>query len=327
MHVSIIVPKGDKVVSSILGAFKVFNAVNGYLAQTKPEDKPLFEIDLVGFSESESAYNDLFTIRTTKLISDIKKTDLIIVSTINGDIPKSLELNQPFVDWMIKMREKNNCEIASLCMGAFLFAQTGLLSGRPAATHWMGADAFRMMFPDVKLMTEKVITDDEGLYTSGGAYSFLNLLLYLVEKHAGKEAAIWASKLFEIEFIRDNQSQFIIFNGQKDHQDEVIKNSQEYIEKHFNEKISVEELAERAALSRRNFVRRFKKATSNTPLEYIQRVKIEAAKKSLETSVFNINEVMYAVGYSDTKAFRNTFRKITGLTPSDYKVRYNRYSA
>ena len=178
MHVSIIVPKGDKVVSSILGAFKVFNAVNGYLAQTKPEDKPLFEIDLVGFSESESAYNDLFTIRTTKLISDIKKTDLIIVSTINGDIPKSLELNQPFVDWMIKMREKNNCEIASLCMGAFLFAQTGLLSGRPAATHWMGADAFRMMFPDVKLMTEKVITDDEGLYTSGGAYSFLNLLLY-----------------------------------------------------------------------------------------------------------------------------------------------------
>jgi transcriptional regulator GlxA family with amidase domain len=327
MHVSIIVPKGDKVVSSIVGAFKVFNAVNGYLAQANPEATPLFEIDLVGISEEETAYNDLFVIRTTKNIADIKNTDLIIVTTINGDIPKSLEENHAFVDWMVKMRENNNCEIASLCMGAFLFAQTGLLSGRPAATHWLGADAFRLMFPDVKLMPEKVITEDDGLYTSGGAYSFLNLLLYLVEKYAGKEVAIWASKLFEIDFIRDSQSQFIMFSGQKVHQDDAIKIAQQYIESHLNEKITVEELAGNAALSRRNFVRRFKKATSNTPLEYIQRVKIEAAKKSLETSVHNINEVMYAVGYSDTKAFRNTFRKITGLTPSEYKVRYNRFTA
>lgn len=327
MHISIIVPKGDKIVSSITGAFKVFNSVNGYMAQINPGSKPYFEIDLVGISKSEGAYKDLFTINTTKLIKDVKKTDLIIVSTINGDILTSLEENKEFVDWIIKMRSKNNCEIASLCMGAFLLAQTGLLDGRPAATHWMGADAFRMMYPQVKLMTEKVITDDDGLYTSGGAYSFLNLLLYLVEKHAGKEAAIWVSKLLEIDFIRDNQNQFIIFNGQKDHQDEPIKKCQHYIEQNFEKKITVEELAEMSALSRRNFVRRFKKATSNTPIEYIQRVKIEAAKKSLESSVHNINEVMYAVGYSDTKAFRSMFRKITGLTPSDYKVKYNRYSA
>lgn len=327
MHVSIIVPQGDKVVSSILGAFKVFNAVNGYLMQTKGTPQPLFEIDLVGMHAEETAHGGLFSIKTTRRIEDVKKTDMIIVTTITGDIEQSLQLNAPFVDWIQDMHEQHDCEVASLCMGAFLLAQTGLLDGRPAATHWMGADAFRMMFPKVNLMTEKVITDDDGIYTSGGAYSFLNLILYLVEKHAGKEAAIWASKLFEVDFVRDNQSQFIIFSGQKDHQDAVIKKTQEFIEQNFDRKISVEELAKMAALSRRNFVRRFKKATSNTPLEYIQRVKIEAAKKRFENSVDNINEVMYEVGYSDTKAFRNIFRKFTGLTPSDYKGRYNRFSA
>src|SRR5690349_11278223 len=115
-----------------------------------------------------------------------------------------------------------------------------------------------------------------------------------------------------------------MFKGQNTHNDEPVKKAQEYIENNVSDKISVEELAEKYALGRRHFERRFKKATNNTPVEYIQRVKIEAAKKRLETGVKNVNEVMFDVGYSDTKAFRNVFKKITGLSPVDYKNKYTR---
>jgi transcriptional regulator GlxA family with amidase domain len=180
------------------------------------------------------------------------------------------------------------------------------------------------MFPDVNLVSEKIITDEQGIYSSGGANSFLNLILYLIEKYAGREMAVLSSKVFEIEIERETQSPFIIFGGQKDHDDESILRAQAFIENNFQEKISVEQLASMLAISRRNLERRFKKATSNTAAEYMQRVKIEAAKQSLESSRENVNEVMYKVGYNDTKAFRNTFKRITGLSPMEYRNKYNR---
>jgi transcriptional regulator GlxA family with amidase domain len=180
------------------------------------------------------------------------------------------------------------------------------------------------MFPDVDLVSDKIITDENGVYSSGGAYSFLNLILYLIEKHAGREMAIFCSKVFEIDIDRGSQSPFIMFTGQKEHEDEAIIQAQQFIESNFQEKITVDQLAGKLALGRRNLERRFKKATSNTVVEYIQRVKIEAAKMKLESSRLNVNEVMYDVGYTDNKAFRITFKKITGLSPVQYKNRYNR---
>src|SRR5690554_1268508 len=186
---------------------------------------------------------------------------------------------------------------------------------------------FRHMFPDVKLLPYKIITDEDGIYTSGGAYSSLNLILYLVEKFAGREMAILTAKVFEIEIDRASQSPFMIFNGQKEHEDEPIKRAQEFIENNYQDRITVDQLADKFAMGRRNLERRFKKSTSNTVIEYIQRVKIEAAKRSLETSRENVNEVMYSVGYSDTKAFRTTFKKITGISPLEYRNRYNKEAA
>jgi transcriptional regulator GlxA family with amidase domain len=180
------------------------------------------------------------------------------------------------------------------------------------------------MFPDADVVDDKIMTEDTGIYTSGGAYSYLNLLIYLIEKYAGREIAILISKAFMIDIDRISQSPFIIFQGQKAHEDEPIRKAQEFIEKNFQDKITVEQLASMHALSRRNLERRFKKATCNTVTEYIQRVKIEAAKKNFETSRKNINEVMYDVGYLDTKAFRTTFKKITGLSPIEYRKKYNR---
>jgi len=318
-RISILVTKGA-ILGNIEGPRQVFTEVNQFLASMgKP---PMFEIQLAGLKK-ESLLNDgLYTI-TTEPIKNIKKTDLVIIPAMYGNLQKAVEDNKEFIPWIID-QHKSGAEVASLCLGAFLLASTGLLRGRKCATHWLAANQFRKAFPDVNLVEDKIITDENGIYSSGGAYSSLNLILYLVEKYVDRETAIFCSKAFQIDIQRDSQSPFMIFIGQKGHEDEPIKKAQEFIETNYQEKISVDQLATMFALSRRNLERRFKKATSNTVVEYVQRVKIEAAKISLESSRENVNEVMYKVGYNDTKAFRTTFKKITGLSPVQYRNKYNR---
>jgi transcriptional regulator GlxA family with amidase domain len=241
----------------------------------------------------------------------------------NHHYEESFEQNKQMTDWIAK-QYKEGAEVATMCTGTFLLASSGLLDGKSCSTHWAAADTFRSMFPKVNLQTDKLITDENGIYTNGGAFSFLNLLLYLVEKYYDRQTAIYCSKIFQIEMDRNSQSPFTIFTGQKQHGDEMIQQAQAFIESHLHEKFSIEQLADKFAVGRRNFDRRFIKATGNTPIEYSQRVKIESAKKALETSRKTINEIMYDVGYSDIKAFREVFRKVTGMSPVDYKRKYNK---
>jgi transcriptional regulator GlxA family with amidase domain len=322
-HISILVPK-SAILASLEGTRQLFTQVNAFFKMRGAE--PLFKVQLVGLSHETPLSGGLFTVNTDLTINNVKKTDLIVIPAIDGEMDHALEINQDFVPWIIN-QYKGGAEVASLCLGAFLLASTGLLNGRKCATHWMAANDFRTRFPEVELVTEKIITDEQGLYSSGGAFSYMNLILYLIEKYAGREMAILCAKVFAIEIERQNQSAFIMFQGQKEHDDEPIRKAQEFIENNFQDRITVDQLATMFAIGRRNLERRFKKATANTVVEYIQRVKIEAAKKSFETNRKNINEVMYEVGYSDTKAFRTIFKKITGLSPIDYKNKYNKESA
>ena len=284
---------------------------------------PIFKIQLVGLSKEIVQRNGLYTVQPDCLLQDVKKTDLIIIPAMHGDMQVAMEQNKDFIPWIVQ-HYKAGAEVASFCIGAFFLAATGLLNGKKCATHWIAANDFRAMFPEVELVDDKIMTEEDGLYTSGGAYSFLNLIAYLIEKYAGRDMAILIAKAFMIDIDRYSQSPFIIFSGQKAHDDEPIKKAQEFIETKFQDKITVDELAAQLCIGRRNLERRFKKATANTVVEYIQRVKIEAAKKNLETGRKNVNEVMYDVGYSDTKAFRTVFRKITGLSPIEYRNKYNK---
>lgn len=306
---------------SLEGSRQLFTQVNDFLKAR--EEPALFKVQLVGLSKKTQLTGGLYTIRADRLIEDVKKTDLIVIPALDGDISSALEINRGFIPWIVH-QYKTGAEVASLCIGAFLLASTGLLKGKKCATHWMAANAFRKMFPDINLVTEQIITDEQGIYSSGGAFSYQNLILYLIEKYAGREMAILTAKTFAIDMERISQSSFIVFQGQKDHDDDVIKEAQEFIEGNFQKRITVAELAARAFLGRRNFERRFKKATGNTVLQYIQRVKIEAAKMNLESSYENVNQVMYKVGYSDPKAFRTTFKRITGLSPAQYRHKYTR---
>lgn len=284
---------------------------------------PLFKVQLVGLHKEETMHKSLYSVHPHALIKDLDHTDLIIIPAIHGDHKKTITANKEFIPWLVQ-QYKQGAEIASLCIGAFLLASTGLLNGRKCATHWVEADNFRSMFPDVNLVPDKIITDEQGIYTSGGAYSWLNLIIYLIEKFAGRDIAIMCSKLFEIQIERNSQSSFMIFNPQKQHEDDVIKKAQEFIEHNYQEKITVDELASNLAISRRNLERRFKKVTYNSIVEYVQRVRIEAAKLTLERNRENVNEAMYKAGYTDIKAFRTTFKKLTGLSPLEYKNKYSR---
>lgn len=323
-HISILVPQGVCSITNIDGTHQIFSEVNGFLESMDQE--PLFTVQLVGINHESAMRNGAISIKPDVLIGEVPKTHLIIIPAIFGDHSKVMEQNGAFLPW-IKEQYRNGAEVASFCVGAFFLAETGLLNGKKCATHWRFANEFRNMFPDAHLVDDKIMTEAEGIYTSGGAYSYLNLILYLVEKHAGRDVAILTSKTFMIDIDRDSQSPFIIFSGQKAHEDESIRKAQEYIEHNFEDKITVDQLASMLALGRRSLERRFKKATSNTVTEYIQRVKIEAAKKDLESGRKNVNEVMYDVGYADVKAFRTTFRKITGLSPIEYKNKYNKEAA
>lgn len=320
-HVSILIPQGHFSLVNVEGTHQILSWVNQLLHESGRE--PMFKLNLVGLSKATTQTSGLFTINPELLISEVDKTDLVILPAIHGDLEKNLEMNSELVPWITR-QYKEGAEVVSLCIGSFFLAATGLLDGKQCATHWRYANDFKKMFPAANLIDDKIITDCDGIYTSGGAYSFTNLLVYLVEKYAGRDMAILTAKTFMIDIERSSQSPFIMFVGQKTHNDEAVLSAQEYIEKSFREKITVDDLSEHSGIGRRTFERRFKKATSNTVVEYIQRVKVEAAKKQLETGRKTVNEVMFDVGYSDTKAFRDVFRKITGMSPVDYRNKYNK---
>ncbi len=299
----------------------LFTAVNQFLMSAGKA--PLFEVELVGAKKEVKLNNGMFSIHTDRQLKEIKKTDLVVIPALSGDMKTAIAKNKNLIPW-IQQHYNNGAEVASLCVGAFLLGATGLLNGKKCSTHWGFIHEFREMYPEVEVVDGSIVTEEKRIYSSGGANSYWNLLLHLVEKYTNTETAILASKYFAIDIDRDSQSAFAMFKGQKDHNDNEILKAQKYIEKNIHEKITIDELANKVAVGRRSFERRFKQATNNSVLEYIQRIKIEAAKRQFETSRKNINEVMYDVGYTDTKAFRDLFKKITGLTPIEYRNKFNK---
>ena len=318
--VSILVPESS-VMQAIADPQYLFSAANQFLLSAGKS--PLFEVELVGVKKQIKLNNGMFSVHTNRLLKEVDETDLVFIPALFGDMTSAIAKNKTVVPWIVDQYRKG-AEVASLCVGAFLLASTGLLNGKKCSTHWGYQSEFREMYPDVEVVEGGIVTEEERIYSSGGAHSYWNLLLYLLEKYTDRETAILASKYFAIDIDRDSQSAFAMFKGQKSHKDKEILKAQEYIEKNIHEKISTDELAKISAIGRRTFERRFKDATNNSVLEYIQRIKIEAAKRQFETSRKNINEVMYDVGYTDTKAFRDLFKKLTGLTPVEYRNKYNK---
>lgn len=317
-HVSILALK-DSNFASIVDARTVFLKVNDLLIASK--QKKVFDVQVVGTNNETRVSNGLFTIQPEALTERLQKTDLIIIPALNGDMMTATHNNRFFIDWIVKQYKKN-AEIASLCTGTFMMAFSGLLKNKKCTTHWQYANEFRHFYPNVELIDEKIIVEHNGLYSSGGNNAYWNLLLFLIEKYVNRETSIQIAKYFVVNLDKVNQTPFVIFNGLKDHEDTQILQAQEYIEKNYPNKITVDELSTQLHLTRRTFERRFKKCTHCSVIEYLQKVRIEASKKELEAGRKSIDDIIQEVGYSDPQTFRDIFKRVTGTTPIEYKNRY-----
>lgn len=321
-QVTILVPTGNINVSSLMGTFEILTEANEYWQ--KLGNGPRIEIHIAGDLAELKQGTGFYSLHPIDL-DEIKKHDLVIIPSVSdtGGNDSLISNNKALIDWM-SAQYKNGAEIASICTGVFLLAATGLLEGKTCSTHWHAESDFRRLFPNIDLQIDKLLIAGQGIYTNGGAFSFLNLVLLLIEKYFDRQTAIYCSKVFQIDFDRTSQSPFAIFQPQKNHGDELICNAQTYMEENLSEKISFGKLASKLAVSRRNFDRRFIKATGNTPVEYLQRLKVEVAKNILEKGRKNISEIMDEVGYTDDRAFREVFKRITGFSPLDYRAKYNK---
>lgn len=325
MHISILTIEEQSNLSTVAcmaGAYEILTEANAFW--TNKGKRPKFRIELVNAVGNANSVNNLFNLKSHNSINKIEKTDLIIIpASLVRNYHTASKTNKLFIEW-INEQYKKGAEIASMCTGVFMLASTGLLEKKTCSTHWSVSEQFKIQFPNVDLQTDKLITDESGIYTNGGAYSFLHLIIYLVEKYFDRETAVYCAKIFQIDLDRNLQAEFSIFNGHKKHNDDVVLNSQNYFEANYQDKISIESLSQKYNVGRRNFDRRFVKATGLSPLDYLQRVRIEAAKKLFENSRKTVNEVMYEVGYNDTKAFREVFSRVCGLSPIEYKSKYNK---
>lgn len=310
---------------AMIGPMEILNKAGRYCNDLQEETnyKSFFDVRLISLNSKMVNTANNYPIYCHNTIDDIGHLDMIIIPGLDGNIDYQLKINYAFVDW-VKQQYQKGTEIASICTGVFILAETGLLNGKSAATHWAAADYFKMKYPQINLLPQEIIVDEGNIYTSGGATSFHNLMIYIIEKFCGKEIANYTAKMLLIDINKEPQSSYAIFSTQKLHSDKEILIAQKYIESNFNKRISLDIISNEVAISKRNFIRRFKNATGNTPIEYIQRVRVEAVKKSLETTQNSIEEIVHNVGYDDMTTFRKLFKRITGISPNEYRKKYTR---
>jgi transcriptional regulator GlxA family with amidase domain len=318
-HVSIL-PLYDATLTSIDSTHQLFSRINDFMRYQGKS--PFYDIEIVGLAKSIKLSNGLYTVSADKTISQIEKTDVIVLPLLCGNFKKAIQENRKYTDWLINQYHKGT-EVVCLCVGSFYLASTGLLDNRKCAVHWAAKNEFKEMFPKVEIISDSIITDEKGIYTCGGGYSYLNLLLYIFEKHLGREISILASKMFEIDIERKSQNPYMIFIGQKRHGDVLVLSVQQLIESNPTKNYTVDNICDNFSIGRRTFERRFKKCTGNSILEYVQRVKVEYAKKHLEVGRKTVNEIIYETGYNDVDAFRKVFKKFTDLSPVDYRKKYS----
>jgi transcriptional regulator GlxA family with amidase domain len=254
-------------------------------------------------------------------LKDVRETDLIFIPSTGLGIDDVVERNAPVVPWL-KRWHKRGAAIASVCSGVGLVAATGLLDGKRATTHWSLAERFREKYPTVRWMPELMVTEDHNFYCGGGVNAALDLSLYLVGRFCGHEVAMQSAKALLIEMPRAWQAGFAIVPLKTEHSDENISAAQDWLHQNFHHTFPLEEPAERVGMSPRNFVRRFKQATGDSPLTYLQKLRVAAAKRLLENDHRSMQEISDAVGYQDSVFFRKIFQRHTGVSPSAYRQRF-----
>ncbi len=255
--------------------------------------------------------------------ADIQQVDAIIVPTIGGPIDEVLTQN-PQLLALLQYANQQGWTIAGNCTGNFLLAEAGILNGRCATTHWGFKQQFAERYPAVKLTAEQLITRDEHIYCAGGGLAWFDLGLHMIERFVGFDVALQTAKAFVIDYRRDSQLSYSLMRLAKPHKDELVKQVQVWLQAHYAQRFTLDELAQRFNVSKRTLIRRFNAALDSPPNAYLQSLRIEAAQKLLEETELSVDLVMSQVGYEDASSFRRLFRNRTGVTPTEYRKRFSR---
>lgn len=316
--IAVLLTKNYKLLS-VAAILEVFETVNKFYVNNQ-KDIP-FEIKVIASDELLINTKEIFGYPITTFEAHEVMHLILIPAFTTDNMAQTLEANAGYIPQLVQHYQKG-ASIATVCTGVFLLAASGLLKGKIATTHVDACISFAAAFPEVKLKADKTVTQDGRLYTSGGATSSFHLLLHLINEYCGDQTAIKIAKIFAIDRDRDQQTYFSTFQPIRNHKDDLVASAQEKIENNYHDNTTIEELIKDIPASRRNMVRRFKQITGITPIAYLQQTRIEAAKKLLEQTSYQMNEVIFQSGYSDPKAFRKIFKKNVGMTPSAYRDKF-----
>lgn len=309
---------------SVAAILDVFDTVNSYY-QADGEGA-LFKLSILYAENCDNEIQDFNGHKPQPFLSAAKQDLVLIPAFRQVEINSAVQDNLEFLPWLRKQHQQG-VELASFCTGAFLLAASGLLDGKNATTHIHATTSFAACYPKVNLKANEVITCDQGIYTSGGATSTFHLLLRLIHNYGSREIAVKMAKVFAIDMNRGQQSYFGTFSPDRNHGDELVVKTQRCIEKLYSQAATVDDILKQIPASRRNLERRFKLATGNTIIQYLQKTRIEVAKKLLEQTNQSILEIMLNSGYNDLKAFRLLFKKNSGMTPKDYRDKFKARAA
>lgn len=322
-HVSL-VALPDAVVSTLTGIFDVMNAF-ALMGMHGMGARPPFQIQIVGEAAGPLELASGVPVKVQRAVAEIDATDIVIVpSVLIG--PQGWERGRypRLVTWLETMHRRGAL-LCSACSGIFLLAETGLFDGRDATVHFGYARQFAAAFPAVPIHPERVLVVSgarEELVSSGASMSWHDLVLYLIARHVGATGAQDVARMFALQWHQDGLTPYIVFEGRRDHADGDIRSAQQWLDTHFPVANPVDEMIKRSRLAERTFKRRFTEATGLTPLCYVQRLRIEDAKRRLERTEVSIDEISWQVGYEDPAFFRRLFKRTTGLAPGDYRKRF-----
>ena len=264
---------------------------------------------------------DLLQAEVPSVARELPVPDLVVVPGLDDDLAQSFALNRGWAAWIARWHA-SGARIASSCTGAFLVADSGVLRGRPATTHWLFAGELRRRYPNIDLRADRMIIDNGDVITSGGATAFLNLALYLVERFGGHERANLAAKVLLVDGHRPSQLPYVAPLAGRSHNDLVVHEIQQHIDGHVDEPLRIAKLAEQFGLSSRTLSRRFIAAAGRAPQAYLQHARVQHAKRLLETTSDPIDEIRRHVGYNDPAAFGRAFKQATGFNPTAYRTAY-----
>jgi transcriptional regulator GlxA family with amidase domain len=309
---------------TMVGLFDVIGRADRALGvlEGRPGSNTRFDVKLLGLDGTPVRYRDRVQVTPDVAAPDVADLDLLVVPGLDDDLDRSFELNREWSGW-IRTWHAAGATVASSCSGAFLVAEAGVLDGRSATTHWLYADRMAAAYPTITVLVDRLLIDHGDVITSGGATTFLDLALYLTERFGGRERANAAARLLLIDRDRHSQLPYVVPTGSdRNHRDRIVHQVQDLVDQGLGDELRVDELAACVGLSPRSLGRRCRAALGTTPRAYIRRRRIEQATRELETTTASVDMVRRRVGYHDATSFRRAFKAATGLSPTDYRGRY-----